>query len=93
MIKEKQKLKENIFKAWDEADVIFHDCEFAEYPNSVHAQFHQLKTLSEDTKKKMYLYHYSLNGKTYEELEQEVLKAGFAGLVKRGQKFKFKEKT
>ena len=72
-----------------QADVIFHDCEFAVYDNSVHAQFHQLKTLGEDTKKKMYLYHYSLSGKTFEELEAEVLDAGFAGLVKRGQEFDF----
>lgn len=69
------------------ADVIFHDCEFKEYPNSVHAQFHQLKTLPEQYKKKMYLYHYMLDGKTFEELEKEVLEAGFAGLVKRGQQF------
>ena len=72
-----------------QADVIFHDCEFAVYDNSVHAQFHELKTLSEDTKKKMWLYHYSLNGKTFEELEADVLDAGFAGLVKRGQEFDF----
>ena len=66
---------------------IMHDCEFNEYPNSVHAQFHQLKELPEQYKKKMWLYHYMLNGKTFEELEKEVLDAGFAGLVKRGQKF------
>ncbi len=70
------------------ADIIFHDCEFAEYPNSVHAQFHQLKTLSEDTKKKMWLYHYSLGDKHIWELEQEVLAAGFAGIVRKGQEFK-----
>jgi len=70
-----------------QADIIFHDSEFAEYPNSVHAQFHQLCTLPLDIKRKMWLYHYSLSGKTYEELETETLDAGFAGLVKRGQEF------
>ena len=70
------------------SDIIFHDCEFSEYSNSVHAQFHQLCTLENNIKEKMWLYHYSLNGKTYEELESEVLENGFAGLVKRGQKFK-----
>jgi len=69
------------------AYIIFHDCEFAEYPNSVHAQFHQLCTLEDNIKTKMWLYHYSLNGKTYEELESEVLENGFAGLVKKGQEF------
>ena len=59
----------------------------AEYPNSIHAQFHQLCTLDDNIKNKMWLYHYSLNGKTYEELESEVLKNGFAGLIKKGQEF------
>jgi len=72
---------------FEQSDVIFHDCEFAEYPNSVHAQFHQLCTLDEDIKSRMYLYHYSLGTKTYEELNDEVLKNGFAGLVKRGHTF------
>ncbi len=72
---------------FDQSDMIFHDCEFAEYPNSVHAQFHQLCELSQKTKAKMWLYHYSLNGKTFEELEDEVTDNGFAGLVKRGQEF------
>lgn len=45
-------------------DLIFHDCEFAEYPNSVHAQFHELCTLPSEIKSKMWLYHYSLNGIT-----------------------------
>lgn len=70
-----------------QADLIFQDCEFAEYPNSVHAQFHQLQNLDKGTKAKMWLYHYSLGQKTYEELEQEALDAGFAGLVKKGQEF------
>jgi ribonuclease BN (tRNA processing enzyme) len=85
--KQKIKLKEGVMEAFEQADMIFHDCEFAEYPNSVHAQFHQLCTLSNEIKSKMYLYHYSLNDKTFEELESEVLENGFAGLVKRRQEF------
>ena len=72
---------------YEKADVIFHDCEMITYPNSVHAQFSQLKELPEQYKAKMWLYHYMLYGKTFEELEQEVIDAGFAGLVKRGQVF------
>jgi len=72
---------------YEDADIIFHDCEMIEYPNSVHAQFTQLKELPEQYKQKMWLYHYMLYGKTFEELEKEVLDAGFAGLVKRGQVF------
>jgi ribonuclease BN (tRNA processing enzyme) len=70
-----------------QSDIIFQDCEFAEYPGSVHAQFHQLCTLPLEIKRKMWLYHYSLGAKTYEELEEEAKDAGFAGLVKRGQEF------
>lgn len=71
------------------ADVIFNDCEIAEYDNSVHAQFHQLAELPGGIKNKMWLYHYTLKDRTYEELEQMVLDSGFAGLVKRGQEFEF----
>ena len=72
---------------YQSVDVIFHDCEFANYPNSVHAQFHELCKLPENIKKKMYLYHYMLGDKKYVEVEKEVLNNGFAGLVKRGQEF------
>ncbi len=72
---------------YGQSDIIFQDCEFAEYPNSVHAQFHQLCTLADNIKAKMWLYHYSIKDKSYEEMEKEVLDNGFAGLVKRGQEF------
>lgn len=80
-------IKENVFKKIEDADIIFQDSEFANYPNSVHAQFHQLCELGSEIKKKMWLYHYKLNDMSYEELNQEVLEAGFAGLIKRGQEF------
>lgn len=76
---------------WEWGDVVFQECEFAEYDNSVHCQFRQLKALPDTYKSKMWLYHYMLNGKTYEELEKEVKAEGFAGLIKRGQEFDTKE--
>ncbi len=73
---------------WEEADVIFQDCEMMDYDGGVHAQFRQLNEIPADYKSKMYLYHYIIYGnKTVEELEQEVINAGFAGLVKCGQEF------
>jgi len=72
---------------WKWANVIFQDCEFKEYPNGVHAQFHELIKLPYEYRKKMWLYHYILDGVTFKELEAKVLKAGFAGLIKRGQSF------
>jgi len=73
---------------YNQSDIIFQDCEFAKYPNSVHAQFHQLCDLDSDIKKKMWLYHYKLQPmQPWEEVEQDVIAMGFAGLVKRGQEF------
>jgi len=72
---------------YEKADVIFHEVEFANYPNPVHSQYHQLKEYPEKYKKKMFLYHYMLGDKTFEELEAEVISDGFAGLIKRGQTF------
>ena len=72
---------------FEQASIIFHDCEFAEYPNSVHAQFHQLINLPDEIKKKMWLYHYSLNGKLVQEYDKLAIENGFAGLVRRGQHF------
>lgn len=72
---------------YQDCDMIFHDVEFSDYQGSVHAQYRELKTLPTLIKRKMYLYHYSLNGKSFEELEAEVLTDGFGGLVARGQEF------
>lgn len=72
---------------YDDADIIFHDCELSEYPGAVHAQYKDLKTLDVLTKRKMYLYHYNLLDKSFKEMEAIVLTDGFAGLVERGQEF------
>jgi len=80
---------EDLFSEYNESDMIFQDCEFANYPNGVHAQFHQLCTLDKEIKAKMWLYHYSLGDKSYEYYEDLVIKNGFMGLVKKGQEFIF----
>ncbi len=41
--------------------VIFHDCDFSGFSESVHASYNQLKTLPAEIRKMMYLCHY--NGK------------------------------
>lgn len=72
---------------YDFADVIFHDCELAEYPNGVHAQYHELCELPDRIKNKMYLYHYTTdNGKI--ELPNAFID-GFKGFVRRGDIFEF----
>lgn len=71
------------------SDIIFHDCEFADYPNSVHTQFKELCDLDESIKQKTWLYHYS--GKA-EDHKSKVLDNGFAGIVERGQEFELVRK-
>jgi ribonuclease BN (tRNA processing enzyme) len=75
---------------YSKADIIFHEIEFAEYPNPVHTQYYEaLIGFHSHIKSKMYLYHYSLNGKDFDEINRIVQEDGFAGLIKRGHKFKF----
>lgn len=71
-------------KIYNTSDIIFHECEFAEYDNSVHCQYRDLITLPDNVKAKMWLYHYSDNGNL-----PDVMSDGFAGLVTRGQTFTF----
>jgi len=72
---------------YNHADTIFHDCELADYPNSVHAQYHELVTLPDAIKAKMWLYHYTTNDGAI-ELPDAVVD-GFQGFVKRGDVFEF----
>ena len=44
---------------WNAANsFIFHDTETSPFPSGVHTRFEELKTLPDDLKKKMILYHY-----------------------------------
>lgn len=77
---------EGIVDYYNKSDIIFQDCELLEKPSGVHAHYNQLKTLSENIKKKMWLYHYQNSGKLFDPRQD-----GFAGFVKRGQEFLFNE--
>ena len=78
---------ERMREHYNEATIIFHDCEFAEYEGGVHAQFHELCTLPDEIKTKMWLYHYSLEGKHIWDLNKLAEENGFAGIVRREQEF------
>ena len=58
------------------------DCELAKYPNSVHAQYHELATLPADIKAKMWLYHNDGD-------RPNAVEDGFAGFVNKGDIFDF----
>ena len=66
------------------SDIVFHDCETSKYPSNVHAHYEDLKALPEDTKKKMWLYHYN-DGEL-----PDAKKDGFKGFVDKGQEFEEK---
>lgn len=68
---------------YQQADIIFHDCETSAKPSNVHAHYQQLKTLAPAFKQKMWLYHYN------SENLPNALADGFAGFVKPGQSFEF----
>lgn len=63
------------------SDVIFQDCETAPNKSGVHAHYTELVTLDDETRKKMWLYHYHDGDKP------DCEKDGFQGWVKNGQVF------
>lgn len=66
---------------YEQADIIFQDCETKEQKSGVHAHYSELVELDSKIKKKMWLYHYQPG-----ELPNAVTD-GFCGFVKKGQVF------
>lgn len=66
---------------YEEADLIFQDCETSEQHSGVHAHFESLTKLPLAIKNKMWLYHYNPGPLP------DAKKHGFLGFVKRGQQF------
>ncbi len=50
---------EALDKYYQQATIIFHDCETLPLPSGVHAHFEQLSSLPSELKAKMWLYHYN----------------------------------
>ncbi len=72
---------EKLKKYYQEADIIFHDCETSKYPTPVHSHYKELVQLPEHIKQKIWLYGYQ-PGELPNATED-----GFLGFVERGQKF------
>lgn len=70
-------------KYYDQADIIFHDCEVCNICTGVHARYEQLLMLPPEVKSKMWLYHYCV------DKLPDAVKDGFAGFVMKGQVFEF----
>lgn len=70
-------------KYYEDADLIFHDCETAKFPTHVHSHYEELLTLDPSIRKKIWLYHYNPG------LLPDAQKDGFSGFVTKGQIFDF----
>lgn len=68
---------------YDQADLIFHDCEISVHPTTVHAHYKELKLLPLSLKQKMWLYGYQ------PQTLPDAIAEGFKGFIKKGQVFKF----
>ncbi len=78
-----QSVPEQLAGFYQEADIIFHDCETSAFKSGVHAHYSELVKLPQEIKNKMWLYHYN-PGKL-----PNAKKDGFLGFVKKGQCFVF----
>jgi len=75
-------LIEVMLSEYPSIEIIFHDCQF--FSGGVHASYDDLKTLSPDIKKKMFLCHYGDTAEKYDPLAD-----GFAGFAQRGCYYNF----
>jgi hypothetical protein len=63
---------------FEEADIIFHDCETA-FATGVHAHYSELKRLRAEVRGKTWLYHYN------DGVRADAVADGFRGWVKQGE--------
>ncbi|MBF0093670.1 MAG: ribonuclease Z [Alphaproteobacteria bacterium] len=64
------------------ADIIFHDCETSVFPSGVHAHYRDLRTLPEEFRSRMWLYHFQAGPLP------DAAADGFLGFVTKGQVFR-----
>jgi len=74
---------DNLIPAYNQANIIFQDCETSERKSGIHAHYDDLLKLPDNIRHKMWLYNYD-----YGYLPDAV-KDGFRGWVKRQQEFDF----
>ena len=75
---------------YNEATVIFHDCETGPFQSGVHAHFDELIQLDDATKSKLRLVHFQDNVvEDKAAWDAKAAEAGFAGFVQKGETFSF----
>ena len=68
------------------ADIIINDCETSPFRSEVHAHYDDLKTLDENIKTKMYLWHYQDNVvENFEEWQLKAKNDGFKSFLQKGE--------
>ncbi len=73
---------------YNEADVIFQDCETTPFKSGVHANYMDLINLSDDIKSKMWLYHYQDNViDDWDEWNNRAKNDGFRGFIPTAARF------
>lgn len=79
-----------IMNFYEDADLIFQDCETIPFKSGVHAHYSELKELPEHIRKKMWLCHYQDNVIDDSYIWRiRCLDDGFAGFVEKGQTFEY----
>lgn len=78
-----QSAPSQLISFYEEADIIFHDCETLPRKSGVHAHYDELAKLPDHIKNKMWLYHYNPGPLP------DAKKDGFLGFVVKGQSFTF----
>jgi ribonuclease BN (tRNA processing enzyme) len=66
---------------YHQANIIFQDCETAQFPSHIHSHYQDLLKLPLPIRQKMWLYHHNPG------ILPDAQKDGFRGFVKRGQSF------
>lgn len=72
-----------LHQTYEQADLIFQDCETSPFKSGVHAHYTELTQLNPVIKSKMWLYHYQPGPLPNAKMD------GFRGFVKKGQCFNF----
>lgn len=73
---------------YNEADVIYQDCETSEFKSGVHANYQDLINLHPEIKSKMWLYHYQDNViLDWDKWNTDAIKQGFRGFIPTAARF------
>lgn len=72
--------------AYEQADIIIHDCETSQFKTGVHAHYDDLKNLPVHLKNKILMWHYQDDViDNFDEWNKKAIQDGFLGFLKKGE--------